>query len=214
MKTLTNIALLLTIVVVSIIGCKKDEMSSTSSELTGRKAATGCTVLPGQASFIRVINPNSAPGWFTGPCYPSNFDFSDGYTGALEPVIYSNKDTMNVTIKIHVGQVVVRNRGYVDDQLDNLYCEYLYQGYPPVAYPQHFTFSQGPGDYIVTVNANLIKLGLGNNNINFDYQGGFTNLTSPPDTNRYNYDIYDFNIRSAKTNQYTSSRFVVQSDKH
>ena len=213
MKKLLNITLLLSIAVVLIIGCKKDEMSSTSSELTGRKAATGCTVLPGQASFIRLINPNSAAGWFTGPCYPSNFDFSDGYTGPLEPVVYSNKDTMNVTLKIHVGQVVVRNRGYIDDQLDNLFCQYLYQGYPPIAYPQHFTFDQGPGDYTVTVNTNLVKLGLTNNNIYFDYQMGVLPAGFVPDTTRYNYDIHEFGIRSAKTNQYAYSRFVLQSDK-
>ena len=150
-----SITLLLSIAVATMIGCKKDETASISS--TERKA-WDCTVTQDQPAYLQLLNPLTSKGWFTGPCYPSTFDFGPTIP---TPIVYSNKDTMNVTLKIHVGQVMIGPRmRFVDDQIDQSFYQYRQQPSPPTYPTVYYSCNYGPGDYTINVNTNLSKRGL------------------------------------------------------
>ncbi|MEY4331686.1 MAG: hypothetical protein RLZZ196_424 [Bacteroidota bacterium] len=207
-KQLLGITLLLSIAVASMIGCKKDETSSISSTLTEKGGTWNCTVTQDQPAYLQMTSPILVkPAWFTGPCYPTGFDFG---TGAVNPLIYTNKDTMNIGIKIHVNQVFMRRRFY-DDLIDYYYYIPRPQASPAPIPMTTFPVNLGPGDYTFNVNVNLPKLGLAN--ITTVFNQPYLYPTETIDTTRYNYDIIEVGIHDGKTNQYTSCGFVAVSDK-
>lgn len=205
MKKLISITLLLSIAVAIMTGCKKDEISSISSTLTDRKA-WDCTVTQDQPAYLQLLNPLTSKGWFTGPCYPSTFDFGPTIP---TPIVYSNKDTMNVTLKVHVGQIMIGPRmRFVDDQIDQYFYQYRQQPSPPTYPTVYYSCNFGPGDYIFNVNTILSKRGLYNAAILWPW-----NNPGDADTTRFNYDLHEYGIHDGRTNQYVYKAFILKSDK-
>jgi hypothetical protein len=205
MKKLMSITLLLSIAVAFMTGCKKDETSSISSNLSD-KLSFDCRVTQDQPKYLQLLNPLTQKSWPSGVCYTSTFDFGPTIP---TPLVYSNKDTMNITMKIHVGQVMMRTR-FVDDLIDQYFYQYKQQPSPPIYPTVYFACNYGPGDYVINVNTTLSKRGLYNAAVLWPWSPYATTA----DTTRYNYDYHQFGIHDGKTNEYLYTGFILQSDKH
>lgn len=198
--------LLFTAIITTIlVGCKKDNINSINeiSTPSTAKGTFNCSTTTADAASIQLIDPLSPKSWFN-----LSFCFTPPNQTIPNPIIYTNGDSLPVTLQIFVNRVFIgpSNR-WVSEKID----EYFY--YPCFhPYPTPYTrFSQKPalqnGTFTFPINFKFEKKGLYNAFINFS--GQYIN-----DTTLYNYDAYDFGMHSSTTNGYAYVRLVIKSDKH
>ena len=198
------IAIILTII--SLFSCKKDTLVSIPQQdnttAKGSFQPYNCSTDTTQAASIQLLSPLTPKSWFN-----LGFCFTPPVQTIPNPIIYTNGDSMPVTLRIFVNQVFTGNGNkFVDEKID----EYFY--YPCFhAYPTPYTrFTQKPalqnGTFTFPINFKFEKKGLYNGFINQPF-------TYTQDTVNYNYDAYDFGMHSATTNGYAYVRVVIKSDK-
>lgn len=200
----------LTMVLLAILcvfaSCQKQEVAEIASTDNTQLTARGykpynCTTTTAEAASIQLINPLSPKSWFN-----LSFCFTPPKQNIANPIIYTNGDSMPVTLQIFVNKVFIGPKNqFVDEKID----EYFY--YPCFhPYPTPYTrFPQKPalqnGTYTFPINFKFEKKGL--------YNGFINTSTYIYDTVRYNWDAYDFGMHSATTNSYAYVRLVIKSDK-
>ena len=185
------------------LGCSKENVTTTQndSQLTA-KGTYNCSTTTAQAASIQLLNPLTPKSWFNlGNC------FTEPTQNIPNPIIYTNADSMPVTLQIFVNEVFVGPRNqFITEKIDEFFYEPLFHAYPT----PRVTFTQKPalqhGTFTFPINFKFEKKGLYNGFINQPF-------TYTYDTVAYNYDAYDFGMHSATTNGYAYVRVVIKSDK-
>ena len=204
-KTILLTVAILVAITVFLFSCKKDNTTTTTqdaSQLTARGYKPyNCTTTTAEAASIQLINPLSPKSWFN-----LSFCFTPPVQNIPNPVIYTNGDSMPVTLQIFVNKVFIGPRNvFVDEKIDEFTYYPAFHGYPT----PYTRFPQKPalqnGTYTFPINFKFEKKGLYNKFVNSYY---YTN-----DTVHYNWDAYDFEMHSSTTNSYASVRLVIKSDK-
>lgn len=199
-----KILTLVTVISLLILGCTKDELTTNPISTTTTARAYqpyNCSTTTADAASIQLLNPLSPKSWFN-----LSFCFTPPQQNIANPIIYTNGDSLPVTLQIFVNRVYLGNKGWTTEKID----EYFY--YPCFHnYPTPYTrFPQKPvlqnGTFTFPINFKFEKKGLYNAFIN--YPGQYIN-----DTTLYNYDAYDFGMHSQTTNSYAYVRLVIKSDK-
>lgn len=211
MKNISKIILLTTAALVAIAvlvsSCKKENetvtTTQTSSQLTARNYKPyNCTTTTAEAASIQLINPLSPKSWFN-----LSFCFTPPVQNIANPVIYTNGDSLPVSLQIFVNKVFIGPRNiFVDEKIDEYFYYPCFHPYPTpyTRFPQKTPLQNGT--YTFPINFKFEKKGLYNGFINCC--GTYVN-----DTVRYNWDAYDFGMHSATTNSYAYVRLVIKSDK-
>ena len=194
MKILKNITLLVSLAVVLLVGCKKDEQSSPSSSV--ERAGVAINTDP---SYLKTLWPIPL-----GPYYANPFTTN----GKCHDFWYTDKDTCNVTIKIHAA-LTNFNRGLRYDKFD-YYQIYnsptnATNGYLDIIKTVSINLTQG--DFTQTTNINLTKDG--RDGYNMIAGGAYPNL----DTINYRYTFHEIRLHSSTTNAFYYNSFIVASHK-
>ena len=199
-----KIFLLLAFFISIFYSCKKDEVTYQKDEsaLTSKGSTFNCYTTTADACSIQLIDPLSPKSWFN-----LSFCFTPPLQNIPNPIVYTNGDSMNVTLQIFVNRVFSGNGNkWVTEKVDEFFYEPVFHPYPtPVTrFPQKPSLSNGT--FTFPINFKFEKKGLYNKFINCC--GTYTN-----DTTLYNWDAYDFGMHSATTNSYAYVRLVIKSDK-
>lgn len=201
-KNLITLAVL--VLVYLLAGCTKDDLT-TQQETTSTTARAyqpyNCTTTTAEAASIQLLDPLSPKSWFN-----LSFCFTPPQQNISNPIVYTNGDSLPVTLQIFVNKVFTGNGNkFIDEKIDEFFYYPCFHGYPT----PYTRFSQKPvlqnGTYTFPINFKFEKRGLYNKFIN--------NYTYTYDTVRYNWDAYDFGMHSATTNSYAYVRLVIKSDK-
>ena len=200
-----KIATLVTLISLLALGCTKESTlttKQTNQTQTTAKGTYNCLTTTAEAASIQLLNPLSPKSWFN-----LSFCFTPPLQNIPNPVIYTNGDSLPVTLQIFVNKVFVGPRNqFIDEKIDEYFYYPCFHGYPT----PYTRFPQKPalqnGTYTFPINFKFEKKGLYNKFINL--AGTTTN-----DTTLYNWDAYDFGMHSATTNGYTYVRLVIKSDK-
>jgi len=199
---MTRITMVLLAILCVFASCQKQEVTEiASTDNTQFTAKTfNCSTTTADAAAIQLIDPLGPKSWFN-----LSFCFSPPIQTTPTPIIYTNGDSLPVTLQIFVNRVFMRT-SWQTEKID----EYFY--YPCFhPYPTPYTrFPQKPalqnGTFTFPINFKFEKKGSYNKFIN--YSGQYIN-----DTVLYNYDAYDFGMHSATTNGYAYVRLILKSDK-
>lgn len=199
-----KIAVLVMLISLLALGCTK-ESAQTTEQVTQKQLTAktfNCLTTTAEAASIQLIDPLSPKSWFN-----LSFCFTPPTQTIPNPVIYTNGDSLPVTLQIFVNKVFVGPRNqFIDEKIDEYFYEPVFHPYPtPVT-----RFVKKPalqnGTYTFPINFKFEKKGLYNKFINCC--GNYVN-----DTTMYNWDAYDFGMHSATTNSYAYVRLVIKSDK-
>lgn len=211
MKKLVSIIPLLCVCAViyvasTLISCKKEQVVTPTEEqstLTARAYQPyNCTTTTAEAASIQLLNPLSPKSWFN-----LSFCFTPPQQNIPNPIVYTNGDSLPVSLQIFVNKVFVGPKNqFIDEKIDEyFYVQAIGAPWPPT----RVTFAQKPnlqnGTFTFPINFKFVKRG---------YYNPFINTsTYIYDTVRYNWDAYDFGMHSATTNSYAYVRLVIKSDK-
>ena len=205
-KTILITVAILVAITVFLFSCKKDNtttITQDASQLTSRNYKPyNCTTTTAEAASIQLINPLSPKSWFN-----LSFCFTPPVQNIANPVIYTNSDSLPVSLQIFVNKVFIGPRNiFVDEKIDEYFYYPCFHPYPTpyTRFPQKTPLQNGT--YTFPINFKFEKKGLYNGFINCC--GTYVN-----DTVRYNWDAYDFGMHSATTNSYAYVRLVIKSDK-
>ena len=209
MKKIITIAALLVAGALALFSCKKESLITGSDNSTliakGGQSGNGtwnCSTDTTQAAYIQLLNPLTPKSWFN-----LSFCFTAPVQNIPTPIIYTNGDSMPVTLKIFVNQVFIGpSLKFVDEKIDEYFYEPVFHAYPtPVTrFPQKPALQNGT--FTFPISFKFEKKGLYNSFINQPF-------TYTYDTVAYNYDAYDFGMHSATTNAYAYVRVIIKSDK-
>jgi hypothetical protein len=196
----------LTFILASIVlfSCTKENITSvqSDSQLTSKGGTYNCLTTTAEAASIQLLSPLSPKSWFN-----LSFCFTPPTQTIPNPVVYTNGDSMPVSLQIFVNKVFVGPRNqFIDEKIDEYFYQPVFHPYPtPVT-----KFTQKPalqnGTFTFPINFKFEKKGLYNKFINCC--GAYVN-----DTTLYNWDAYDFGMHSQTTNSYAYVRLVIKSDK-
>ena len=207
MKKITILAaLLVAISMITFYSCTKENVTTTQtdSQLTARAYQPyNCSTDTTQAAYIQLIDPLSPKSWLAS----GSFCFTTPTQTIPNPIIYTNGDSLPVTLKIFVNQVFTGNGNkFVDEKIDEYFYFPCFHNYPTpyTRFPQKPALQKGT--FTFPINFKFEKRGLYNGFINQPF-------TYTQDTVNYNYDAYDFGMHSATTNGYAYVRLVIKSDK-
>ena len=187
--------LLVLLMIIASISCTKDANLPEFTSTTTTAKTFNCSTTTADAASIQLLDPLSPKSWFN-----LSFCFTPPVQNIASPVIYTNADSMNITLQIFGNRLFMRY-SWQTEKID----EYFY--YPVFhPYPTPITrFVQKPslqnGTYTFPINFKFEKRGLYNKFVN-SY-----------DTTLYNWDAYDFGMHSQSTNSYAYVRLVIKSDK-
>ena len=195
----------LTMVLLAILcvfaSCQKQEVAEiASTDNTQLTAKTfNCLTTTADAASIQLINPLTPKDWFD-----LSFCFTPPIQTTPAPIIYTNGDSLPVTLQIFVNRVFMRTNWQME-KIDEYFYQPVFHPYPTpvVRFPQKPALQNGT--FTFPINFKFEKKGLYNKFINLY---GYTH-----DTTRYNWDAYDFGMHSQSTNGYAYVRLVIQSDK-
>lgn len=196
-----KLVFLLIIVLVGFYSCTKENIITTTETTASTAKTFNCLTTTNEAASIQLLSPLSPKSWFN-----LSFCFTPPTQTIPNPVIYTNGDSLPVTLQIFVNKVFVGpSNKWVSEKVDEYFYQPVFHPYPtPVT-----RFIQKPalqdGTFVFPVNFKFEKKGLYNKFIN--------SWSNTNDTTLYNWDAYDFGMHSATTNGYAYVRLVIKSDK-
>ena len=188
------------------LGCTKENVTTTQndSQLTARAYQPyNCSTDTTQAAYIQLIDPLSPKSWLAS----GSFCFTTPTQTIPNPIIYTNGDSLPVTLQIFVNRVFIGpSLKWVTEKVDEFSYYPVFHPYPTpfTVFPQKPALQQGT--FTFPINFKFEKKGLYNGFINQPF-------TYTYDTVAFNYDAYDFGMHSATTNGYAYVRLVIKSDK-
>ena len=210
MKNLKHLFPLILVVAIiyaiTAIGCKKESpiayIPNDGTTAKGSFQPYNCSTDTTQAASIQLLSPLTPKSWFNlGHC------FTAPVQTIPTPIIYTNGDSMPVTLRIFVNQVFTGNGNkFVDEKIDEFFYYPCFHGYPTpyTRFPQKPALQNGTFTFPITFK--FEKKGLYNGFINYPWAYNY-------DTVAFNYDAYDFGMHSATTNGYAYVRVIIKSDK-